>query len=92
MNTRYQLIITESYKKKLGKFLKSHPELFEHYKKTIMLLELNPKHPSLRFHKLEGKLEDLYSISINMNYRIVFYIEDNHLIPIDIGNHNQVYQ
>jgi len=59
---KYKLIFTESYLKRERKFLRSHPELVERYKNVLRLLELNPKHPSLRLHKLKGKLNGKYSV------------------------------
>jgi mRNA-degrading endonuclease YafQ of YafQ-DinJ toxin-antitoxin module len=93
MNTTYQLIIPDVYRKRAGKFLKSHPELLKLYEKTLRLLELNPYHPSLRLHKLEGKLQGLYSVSINLSYRITieFLIKDKQIILINVGSHDQVY-
>jgi len=63
------------------------------YEKTLKLLEINPKHPSLRLHKLDGKLSELYSVSINISYRICidFLIENDIIIPIDVGRHDEVY-
>lgn len=90
---RYELIVADRYLKKLRKFVKKHPEVLSQYAKTIVLLENNPQHPSLRLHKLQGKLNDYYSISINMNYRIIvdFIIKNNQIILIDIGAHDEVY-
>ncbi|SMM98043.1 HigB toxin protein [uncultured Candidatus Thioglobus sp.] len=89
----YELIITSGYLKKLKKFVKKHPEVLPQYVKTIALLAINPKHPSLRLHGLHGKLNDYHSVAINMSYRIVidFIIKDNQIMPIDIDTHNQVY-
>lgn len=88
-----EIIYTESYNKRVKKFIKKHPGLLSQYEKTLKLLEINPQHPSLRLHKLKGKLSELYSISINIFYRISidFIIEDDKIIPIDIGSHNEVY-
>jgi mRNA-degrading endonuclease YafQ of YafQ-DinJ toxin-antitoxin module len=85
----YQIRATDGYSKKLGKFLKSHPELKEAYWKTIDLLESNPFHPSLRLHGLSGQFKGLHSVSINMKYRICidFFIEDNKIILIDVNKH-----
>jgi proteic killer suppression protein len=90
---KYQLIFTRTYNKKAANFLKLHPNLLNQYEKTIELLEINPKHPSLRLHKLKGKLSHLYSISINLSYRIIFQflLKDNQIILIDVGDHSQVY-
>ncbi|HOW81085.1 MAG TPA: plasmid stabilization protein [Spirochaetota bacterium] len=89
-----EIIYTDSYIRRAGKFIKKHPELLSQYEKTLKLLELNPKHPSLRLHKLHGKLSELYSVSINISYRIslVFIIEADRIIPVDIGTHEEVYK
>ena len=89
----YKLIFTNTYLKKEKKFIKKHPELKERYKKTLSLLMDNPHHPSLRLHKLQGKLSKYYSISITMSYRIVldFIITDKEIILLDIGSHDEVY-
>lgn len=89
----YQLLFTESYNRKVAKFLKTHPNIIRQYQKTLELLELNPFHNSLRLHPLQGKLDGLHSVSINLSYRITleFIFSDKKIIPIDIGDHAQVY-
>lgn len=89
----YKLIITDEYKKRLKKFLRKHPNMIDRYEKSIFILEHDPYHPSLRLHKLKGKLNEFYSISINMEYRVIidFIIKDNEIIPVDIGSHDDVY-
>ena len=86
----YKLVFTDSYLKKLKKFLKKNPEILDRYKKTIKLLELDPYHPSLRLHKLKGNLNEYFSISITMKHRIIidFILEDDKIIPLDIGTHS----
>ena len=88
-----KIIYTNSYEKRAKKFIKKHPELSSQYEKTLKLLEINPSHPSLRLHKLEGQLSDLYSVSINISYRISleFYISSDEIILINVGSHNEVY-
>lgn len=88
-----EIIYTESYNKRAAKFIKKHPDLLSQYQKTLELLEMNPQHPSLRLHKLKGKLSELYSISINISYRISidFIFEDDTIIPIDVGSHDEIY-
>jgi len=89
----YKLLETDTYAKKIRKFLKKHPDIFKKYKKTIFFLETNPHHPSLRLHKLQGVLSEYYSISIDMEYRIIidFIIVDDVIYLIDIGSHDEVY-
>jgi toxin HigB-1 len=88
-----EIIYTYSYLKRAKKFFKIHPEIILQYEKTLKLLELNPGHPSLRLHKLHGKLSEMYSVSINISYRICidFIIEEDKIIPVDIGTHDEVY-
>ena len=90
---KYTLIFTASYNRRAAKFLKKHPKLANLYKKTLLLLELNPLHPSLRLHKLNGKLDELYSVSINMSYRITFefLIKGNQILLVNVGDHDSVY-
>lgn len=89
-----RLIYPDSYLKRARKFLQKHPEIRSQYQKTLELLELNPHHPSLRLHRLQGRLSSLSSLSINMSYRIVLQIlvNDNDIILIDVGHHVQVYR
>ena len=89
----YKLIYPDSYVRKAKKFLRRHPEILGQYQKTLELLEINPRHPSLRLHGLQGRLSGLSSVSINMSYRIVLemVIRENDIILVDIGNHDQVY-
>ncbi len=89
----YTLIYPNSYIKRALKFVKKHPELISQYEKTLKLLEINPNHPSLRLHPLKGRLKNLYSISINISYRITleFFITEKEIILVNIGHHDEVY-
>ena len=90
----YTLIYPDSYIRRARKFLRKHPEIHNQYRKTLELLELDPYHPSLRLHSLKGRLKGLSSATINMSYRIVLELEiqDQEIILVNIGNHDQVYQ
>ncbi len=89
----YKIVESKQYTKKLIKFLKKHRNLILKYEKTIFLLESNPHHPSLRLHKLQGNLKEYFSVSLDMEYRIIldFIIIDEQIILIDIGSHDDVY-
>ena len=89
----FKLIYPESFIRRARKFLKKHPEIHSQYRKTLQLLELNPHHPSLRLHSLQGRLSGLSSVSINISYRIVLemIIEGNEILLVSIGKHDQVY-
>lgn len=89
----YKIIFTESYTRRAERFLKQHANLVGVYEKALQLLELNPNYPSLRLHKLKGRLKNLYSISVTLSYRITlsFAIIEGAIVLIDIGAHDEVY-
>jgi mRNA-degrading endonuclease YafQ of YafQ-DinJ toxin-antitoxin module len=89
----FSLVFTEHYNRRAARFLKQHPDLRQHYLKTLQLLEANPFHPSLRLHALRGKFEGLHSVSINLSYRITLelLIQDGQIIPVNLGDHDAVY-
>lgn len=90
---QYKIIYPQSYIQRVRKFLKKYPELISQYKKTLELLELNPRHPSLRLHPLKGKLEGLHSVCINISYRIALemIMGDKEIILVNVGAHEEVY-
>ncbi|MDP4008629.1 MAG: plasmid stabilization protein [Candidatus Peregrinibacteria bacterium] len=82
---------TKKYKKIEKIFLRKHPDLLKRYIKTLEFLEINPFYPSLGLHKLKGM--ELYSVSINISYRITleFFIEGDEVTLIRVGSHEEVY-
>ena len=89
----YELIFTEHYEKLEKRFLNRHPNLRNRYHKTLVLLEQNPSHPSLRLHALKGRLTGLHSVSINLQYRITLELEirEQEILLVNIGSHGEVY-
>ncbi len=89
----YSLVFTDQYMRRAARFLKRHPDLRQQYLKTLQLLEANPFHPSLRLHALSGRLAGLHAVSINLSYRIAieFLIQEDEIVPINVGDHDAVY-
>ncbi len=89
----WQLIFTEQYTRKAAMFIKQHPDALNQYTKTLALMEINPHHPSLRLHNLQGRLSGLQSVSINLKYRITIemIVTDKDIILVNVGDHHQVY-
>lgn len=89
----YALVFTDDYTPRALRFLKRHPALKNQYAKTLALLEINPHHPSLRLHALSGRLAGVHSVSINLSYRITLelLIQDQQIIPLNVGDHDAVY-
>ncbi len=56
------------------------------------LFIINPFNPSLKTHKLTGKLSQYYSFSITNSYRVIFELLDNNkVIFVNIGTH-EIYK
>lgn len=78
--------------KELKKIKKKDKKLAEKIEKQLVLFQSNPKHPSLRMHKLTGKKENAWSISITMSLRMIYkLLEENIAYFIDVGTHDEVY-
>lgn len=79
------------------RLVRKNPHLRSLVAKTLQKLTEDAFHPSLRTHKLMGELSDIWSCSIDYNYRILFqFIEDseNHsssILLLNIGTHDEVY-
>lgn len=55
----------------------------------IAAFETDPSHPSLRTHKLQGKLKDFYSFSITYSHRVIFSYETKDIVVfLAIGTHD----
>ena len=90
----FELVFTESYNRRAAKWIKKHPELKPQYLKTLQLLQADPFHPSLRLHPLQGRLEGLHSVSINLSYRITLelMITEREVVLVNIGSHDAAYR
>lgn len=90
----WQLVYTEQFNRRAARFLRSHPEAASQYQKTLLLLEANPFHPSLRLHALKGKRKGLHGVSISLSYRITLELlmTDSEIVPINVGDHDATYR
>lgn len=53
------------------------------------LFRADPFSPSLKTHKLSGKLKEYWSFSINYQYRIVFrFLKKDEVLLVDAGTHS----
>ncbi len=89
----FKLVFPAPYQKREKSFLKKHPELRQRYFKTLLLLEQNPLHPSLRLHPMRGRLTGLHSVSISMRDRITLELElrEQEIVFVNVGSHGEVY-
>ena len=79
------------------RLIRKNPQLRPLIAKTLKKLEDNHFNPSLRTHKLTGDLSDIWSCSIDYQYRILFEFikdpqtEENTILLLNIGSHDEVY-
>jgi addiction module RelE/StbE family toxin len=91
------LIYDESFRRALKRRCKNRPQLQAKVLNTLSLLEIDPFSPTLKTHKLQGELKDLWSCSVEYNFRIVFYFQklenekEDAIVLVDIGTHDEVY-
>jgi len=59
----------------------------------LKLFQVNAQHPSLRTHKLSGKMSNCWSISINKSLRIIYILlKSDEAYFIALGTHDEVYR
>lgn len=79
--------------KELAKTKQKNRKLSEKIHKQLHLFSVNPKHPSLRVHKLTGKMTNMWSISITISVRMTYkLLDEEHAYFVNIGTHDQVYR
>lgn len=79
--------------KTITQIYKNDRKLAQKIQKQIVLFESNPKHPSLRLHKLSGTLDNMWSLSVTLSIRMVFRLIDKETAYfVDIGTHDEVYK
>ena len=70
-------------------FHKTSLDIQVRFKKKLKIFLDNPKHPSLRIHKLKGNLKNFYSLSINESFRAIFVIIKPDIAEfVKIGDHS----
>jgi len=78
-------------------FIKSYKKLNDYDQKavdaTLKLFFNDPKNIKLRNHALQGNKEEIRSIDVKFDLRILFYEEDEYIkvIMLDVGTHSQLY-
>ena len=79
------------FEKRLLKLLKYNREIKDGIKKTISLLEKDVFTPSLKTHKLHGKMNNVYACSVDYDFRIIFSFDHKYVYLESIGYHDEVY-
>lgn len=86
-----QIEASKSFLKTLNHLFKKNPELRGIFKEVFEKLVEDPFIPSLRTHKLKGRLKEFFACTVTFDIRLIFKIEKDTLVLIDIGSHDEVY-
>jgi addiction module RelE/StbE family toxin len=92
------ILATEtSFRKSFKKLIKKNHQLQDKILAVIDLLTQDPFTPSLKSHKLTGQLDGLWSCTVSYDCRIIFAFrkdvetDEDLIVLIDIGSHDEVY-
>ena len=77
---------TDRFKKD---YQKLPSDIQQRVNQKLRFLLRDPRHPSLRVHKLRG-VEGLWEFSVTMNYRVIFEIEGEYYVLLGVGPHRIV--
>ncbi len=78
--------------KKLQKIKLTDSKLAKRIEKKLELFEADPKHPSLRLHKITREVKEVFSISINKSIRMLYTNLEDKVYFFEIGTHEEVYR
>lgn len=77
----------------IEKIFQKEKLLADRIEKQLALFEENPKHPSLRTHRLSSTIKNLWSISITKSIRMIYILlDENNALFVKIGTHEEVYR
>ena len=79
------------YIRRYKKIIQNNPRLNKKVKDKLQLAITNLNHPSLRLHKITGRFDSVWSISIDMDIRVIFKLKNDLINLLDIGTHEEVY-
>ena len=83
MAEQIEIVFTEELKKSYKRLPQKIQKKFQ---RQLKFLESNPKHPSLKIHRLNEEWE----FYIDIHYRCFFHIEGNKYILLTVGTHRIV--
>lgn len=87
----WRIRTTPHFDRRVRRFLKLHPELRSALGRLIDTLSKNPFDVRCKTHQLTGPLRGYHAASIDYRYRLVFLIDGDILVLINIGSHDEVY-
>ncbi len=92
---RRRLIRSNAFVRSARRFLKRSPDVSEGLRVALEQLAEDASDPSLRTHKLKGRLEGLWACSAGYDLRVVFSFVQHEgeeaILLQTVGTHDEVY-
>lgn len=91
------LVWTPAFRRAARRALGRRPELRSRFERALESLAVDPFQPGLRSHKLHGELHDVWSCTVDYEYRILFRSltnpdsGDDEVHLLTVGTHDEVY-
>jgi addiction module RelE/StbE family toxin len=91
------LVLASSFKRAFKSLIRQDPEMENKIAQRLQLLVNDPFEPSLKTHKLKGKLSGAWACTVDYDCRIIFNFKKSsdsdveEILLIDIGSHDEVY-
>lgn len=90
-----KLLPTSYFLRSVKQKVKKNPSLAGKIQTTLLALSSDAFHPSLKTHKLKGKLRGSWACSVDYDLRIIFefvkHEEDEAILLETVGTHDEVY-
>ena len=90
-----KLNLTNKFKKQSSKLISKNPSLRNKLSETFRILSENPFDSTLKTHKLKGYQQELWSLSLTYDLRIIIQFHDKedekYIDLLTIGTQDQVY-
>lgn len=86
-----------SFRRAFKRYTRNNPSLSERILQVLAELAEDPFYPPLKTHKLSGQLKGLWACWVEYDCRIVFAFEpvpdaeEDAIVLIDLGTHDEVY-
>jgi addiction module RelE/StbE family toxin len=82
----------QGFKRKYKKLVNQNETLKSLFWNKMELFTDNPFNPTLKTHKLMGRLNDCWVSTFDYDLRIVFqFLNDKTVLFLDISSHDEVY-
>jgi len=87
-----EIVPTSGFRKAFKRKVRGNKNLEVRFRDRVAIFQVNPFDPRLKTHRLAGRLEGLWSFSIDFDLRVVFsFVEPSRVVFVDIGTHDEVY-